>query len=93
MTDNKQIQLFQPIDGGVLLEVTLEQETVWLSQAQMCELFGRERSVITKHINKIFKEGELVRDSISAKIAHTASGGKAYQDFFLTYGGVNNDRY
>ncbi|MBL4583152.1 MAG: hypothetical protein JKX83_00915 [Pseudomonadales bacterium] len=93
MTDDKQIQLFQTTDGGVQLEVTLEQETVWLSQAQMCELFGRERSVITKHINNIFKEGELVRDSVSAKIAHTASDGKTYQGSFFAHGGASNDRY
>lgn len=42
MIDNKQIQLFQTIDGDVQLEVTLEQEIAWLSQALMCELFGRE---------------------------------------------------
>jgi prophage maintenance system killer protein len=76
---NNQIQIFQSIDGGISLAVTLEQDTVWLSQAQMCELFGRERSVITKHINNIFKEGELVRGAVCAKNAHTASDGKTYQ--------------
>jgi prophage maintenance system killer protein len=49
-----------------------------LSQAQMCELFERERSVITKHINNIFKDGELERDAVCAKFAHTASDGKTY---------------
>jgi prophage maintenance system killer protein len=79
MTDNNQIQIFQAIDGGISLAVALKQDTVWLSQAQMCELFGRERSVITKHINNIFKEGELVRDEVCAKNAHTANDGKTYQ--------------
>jgi len=50
-----------------------------LSQAQMCELFGRERSVITKHIRNVFKEGELERNSVCAKFAHTAEDGKSYQ--------------
>jgi prophage maintenance system killer protein/prophage antirepressor-like protein len=73
-----QIQIFQTADGGVQLDVSLDKETVWLSQAQMCELFERERSVITKHINNIFKDGELERDSVCAKFAHTASDGKTY---------------
>src|SRR5690625_6562262 len=45
----------------------------------MCELFGRERSVITKHINNDFREGELERDAVCAKFARTASDGKRYQ--------------
>lgn len=73
-----QIQIFQSGDGSVQLDVSLDKETVWLSQAQMCELFERERSVITKHINNIFKDGELERDSVCAKFAHTASDGKTY---------------
>ena len=77
--NDQQIQIFTSEDGQAHLEVTLEQETVWLSQAQMCELFGRERSVITKHIRNVFKEGELERDSVCAKFAHTAEDGKSYQ--------------
>jgi prophage maintenance system killer protein/prophage antirepressor-like protein len=76
---DQQIQIFTSEDGQAHLEVTLEQETVWLSQAQMCELFGRERSVITKHIRNVFKEGELERNSVCAKFAHTAEDGKSYQ--------------
>jgi prophage maintenance system killer protein len=77
MSEN-QIQIFQSGDGSVQLDVSLDKETVWLSQAQMCELFERERSVITKHINNIFKDGELERDAVCAKFAHTASDGKTY---------------
>lgn len=77
------IEIFSTDDQKVSLQVSLEGETVWLSQAQMVELFGRERSVITKHINNIFKEGELDRNSVCAKFAHTAEDGKTYQvDFF-----------
>jgi len=50
--------------GELELSVTLEQETAWLTQNQMCELFGRERSVITKHINNVFREGELERGNL-----------------------------
>ncbi len=73
-----QIQIFQSGDGSVQLDVSLDKETVWLSQAQMCELFERERSVITKHVNNIFREGELERDSVCAKFAHTARDDKTY---------------
>jgi prophage maintenance system killer protein len=64
---------------GIPPWVHLKDETVWLSQAQMQELFGRERTVITKHINNVFKEGELERNQVCAKFAHTAADGKTYQ--------------
>jgi hypothetical protein len=54
-----QVILFQAADGQVSLDVRLEVDTVWLSQAQMAELFGRERSVITRHVGNVFREGEL----------------------------------
>jgi hypothetical protein len=54
-----QVVLFQAADGQVSLDVRLEADTVWLSQAQMAELFGRERSVITRHVGNVFREGEL----------------------------------
>lgn len=63
------IVLFQTADGQVSLEVRLEADTVWLSQAQMAELFGRERSVISRHIGNVFKEGELEPVSTCAKFA------------------------
>ncbi len=71
--------LYQSDDGQAAVDVRLKDETVWLSQAQMQELFGRERSVITKHINNVFKEGEVDRKQVCAKFAHTADDGKTYQ--------------
>lgn len=65
--------------GDHFVQVRLEGETVWLRQEQMAELFDRERSVITKHVRNVFAEGELVRDSVCAKFAHTAADGKTYQ--------------
>jgi prophage maintenance system killer protein len=76
-TDNA-IVLYQSPDGAATLEVRLDHETVWLSQDQMSELFGRERSVITKHLRNVFKEGELEEASVRAKYAHTATDGKKY---------------
>ena len=54
-----QVVLFQAADGQVSLDVRLKADTVWLSQAQMAELFGREPSVITRHVGNLFREGEL----------------------------------
>lgn len=64
---------------GSRVEVRVEKDTVWLRQEQMAELFGRERSVITKHIRNVFAEGELERDAVCANFAHTAADGKTYQ--------------
>lgn len=58
-----------------ILDVRLENETVWLTQAQMAELFQKERTVITRHINNVFKEGELEREVVCAKFAHTTQHG------------------
>jgi len=80
MTDK--VVIYQSADGKAALDVRLEQESVWLSQEQMSELFGRERSVITKHLRNVFKEGELEEDSVRAKYAHTAADGKTYQTQF-----------
>ncbi len=76
--NDSEILIYQTDDGSVVTEVRLEQETVWLSQSKLAELFGRERSVITKHINNVFKEGELERETVCAKFAHTAEDGKIY---------------
>lgn len=73
------IEIYQSDDGQLELKVALDHDTVWLAQDQLCELFGRERSVITKHINNVFKEGELERDAVCAKFARTAEDGKTYQ--------------
>ncbi len=73
------VVLYSTEDGTVQMEVQLDHETVWLTQDQMAELFGRERSVITKHLRNVFKEGELEETAVRAKIAHTATDGKTYQ--------------
>lgn len=70
MTD--QIIIYQSPDGTTGIEVHLEAETVWLTQDQMAELFGKERSVITKHLRNVFREGELDEAAVRAKYAHTA---------------------
>ena len=69
-----QIIVYQP-NETVRLDVRLENETVWLTQEQMSLLFGRDQSVIARHVGNIFKEGELDRNSVYAKNAYTASDG------------------
>ena len=68
-----EIVLFENQD--VKLEVNMKDETVWLSLEQMARLFGRDRTVITRHINNIFKDKELERDEVCAKFAHTTQHG------------------
>jgi len=79
---NNEILIYQDKDGSAITEVRLEQETVWLSQRQMAELFGRERSVITKHINNVFKDGELDRKS-NVQNLHIAGSDKPVRVFNL----------
>ncbi len=70
------IVLYTTDDGKTQLEVKLENDTVWLSQSQMAELFGRDRTVITRHIRNIFREGELEESLVCAKFAHTGKYGR-----------------
>ena len=58
-----EVVLYRASDGTVRLDVRLERDTVWLTQEQMAELFGRERSVITKHVRNVFQEKELSKKS------------------------------
>lgn len=60
------------------VQVVVKDENIWCTQKAMAQLFGVDRSVITKHLGNIFEEGELVQDSVCAKIAHTATDGKKY---------------
>lgn len=69
------IQLFQSEDGQVQLEVALEQDTVWLSQLQMAELFGTKRPAITKHLGNIFKSKELHEPVVCSVLEHTTTHG------------------
>ena len=67
---NNSIEIYRSKDGSVQLNVKLENDTVWLTQSQMAELFGRDRTVITRHINNCYKEGELDKNITCAKFAH-----------------------
>ena len=82
MNDNNQIIIYQTEDGQTQVDVRMENDTVWLTQAQMAELFGRERTVITKHIRNIFAEQEL--DEIgNVHFLHFANSDKPVKLFSL----------
>ena len=76
-----EIVLYQPNDN-IRLEVRLQDETVWLTQQQMAELFGTSRNNITLHIGNIFKEGELQENSVRKESLLTAADGKNYRTKF-----------
>lgn len=67
---------------GPRLEVKMEKQTVWLTQAQIGLLFGIQRPAITKHLNNIFDSGELKENSVCSILEHTAPDGKVYQIIF-----------
>lgn len=72
--ENK-IEIYQSKDGNSIVEVKFEKETVWLNQEQLGMLFDRDRTVIGRHIQNIFNEGELNKDEVCAKFAHTTQHG------------------
>ena len=79
MKTTSPIKIFATEDGTTEIQVRLQQDTVWLTQKQMGELFDRDYKTISKHISNVFKEGELERNSVVANFATTAADGKTYQ--------------
>ena len=72
-SDHGKIVLYQAKDGQTPLDVQLRDETVWLNQAQMAELFERDQSAISQHLNNVFKERELPQQSNMQKMHITLS--------------------
>lgn len=79
---NSEILIYQTEDGITKIQTRLEDETVWLNQEQMAELFQRDRSVITKHIGNIFKEGE-VQEKSNVQILHISGSDKPVKFYNL----------
>ena len=77
--NSSNIEIYQLEDGKTEINVQLDNETVWLNLSQMVDLFERDKSVISRHINNVFKEKELNRNSVVAKNATTATDDKIYQ--------------
>jgi prophage maintenance system killer protein len=74
-----EVLIYEAENGQARVDVRLEAETVWLSLTQLTGLFGRDKSVISRHLRNIFKDGELNRDAVVAFFATTATDGKTYQ--------------
>lgn len=77
MVENE-ILIYQTEDGQTKIDVKFEDETVWLTQAQLCELYQTSKSNISEHIKHIFEEGELEENSVVRKFRTTAADGKNY---------------
>ena len=73
-----EILIYQTEDGHTKIDVKLEGETVWLTQAQLCELYQTSKSNISEHIRHIFEEGELEENTVVRKFRTTAADGKNY---------------
>ena len=78
MENQSEILFYTADDGKTKLQVRLEDETVWLSQKQISELFDKSRVTITEHIGNVFSEGELDEISVCRNFRHTADNGKTY---------------
>jgi hypothetical protein len=76
---NSEILIYKNSDGNIKIDVRLEDETVWLTQAQMGQLFGKDKRTISEHIGNIFKEGELDEKSVVRKFRTTGIDGKNYR--------------
>lgn len=81
MEENK-IIIYTASDGRTKIDVKLEDETLWLTQAQMCELYQTSKSNVSEHIKHIFEDGELPSDAVVRKFRTTASDGKTYMTTF-----------
>ncbi|HAL49837.1 MAG: hypothetical protein UU40_C0004G0015 [Candidatus Uhrbacteria bacterium GW2011_GWD2_41_121] len=79
---NNKIIIYEGDGGQPHIEVRLENDTVWLPQAKIAELFGVQRPAITKHLINIFESGELEEKLVSSILEHTATDGKSYQTQF-----------
>ena len=75
MKTENQIEIYQANDGSTQINVQFEQDTVWLTQAQMAELFGKGRTTLTEHIQNVFTEGELLEEVVCRDFRHTTQHG------------------
>ena len=82
MNENNHIIIYQSEDGKTHIEVKLEENTVWLTQQQIADLFGVKQPAVSKHFKNIFDSGELNKDSVYSIMEYTAADGKVYKTGF-----------
>lgn len=80
--EQNNLLIYKDKNGNIAVDAIYKDETLWLSQKNMAKVFAVDRTVITKHLKNIFADGELDKDAVCAKIAHTAEDGKIYQTEF-----------
>ena len=79
MREEKRIEIYKGLEGEVIFDIDAEGETIWATQDQMAKIFSVDRTVVSRHIRNIFKDGELDEARVCAKNAHTGPDGKTYQ--------------
>lgn len=84
MNNGGEILIYQNSEGNIKIDVHLDDETVWLTQSQLCELFQKSKATLSEHIKHIFEEGELNEDSVVRKFRTTAGDGKTYETNFYS---------
>jgi hypothetical protein len=82
MDNTGEILIYQNQEGNIKIDVRLEEETVWLTQAQLCDLFQKSKATISEHIKNVFEEGELIENAVVRKFRTTAADGKNYDTNF-----------
>ena len=82
MDNGGEILIYQNSEGNIKIDVHLEDETVWLTQSQLCDLFQKSKATLSEHIKHVFEEGELNEDSVVRKFRTTAGDGKTYETNF-----------
>ena len=85
--------LYKSPNGKVKVEIFLHNETVWLTQEKIAQLFGVQRPAITKHLRNIFESGELEKNSVSSILEHTATDGKSYKTKFYNLDAIISAGY
>ena len=82
MEENNKILIYTDSSGLTKIDVRLTEDTLWLTQAQMCELYQTSKSNVSEHIKHIFEEGELQEEAVVRKFRTTAADGKSYLTTF-----------
>ena len=79
MREDQRIEMYKGVEGEVVFDIDEKGETIWATQDQMAKIFSVDRTVVSRHIRNIFKDGELEETRVCAKNAHTGPDGKTYQ--------------
>lgn len=82
MEEQQNILIYQNADGNIKLDVHLQNDSVWLTQEQLQNLFGKSKATISEHIKNVFEEGELDKNAVVRNFRTTASDGKSYATNF-----------